>query len=397
MLDPAPHLVAALPDRISAASRRPKTLGRSTPGTISLAMGEPDGGTPPDVVEAAVRALRTGRTRYSQITGSPDLRRELSGHLSRVNGRELDAGNVVVTHGGSGGLATAILALVNPGDRVVIPEPTYSLYADQVAMAGAQPVWVPTAADGSLDLERIRTAAAGARMIIVCNPVNPTGAVYGRTEVEGLGTILEDHPALYLLSDEAYSDIVFDGLTFASALTLDSVRDRVVLVGTFSKSYAMTGWRLGFVCSAKDVADRINLVHRTINGPVNTFVQEAAVEALRIPDSELRSLAAGYQRRRDQVMRHLETLDAVCVVRPRGAFYAFPRIDSSLSSELLVERFADGGVLVRAGSEFGPSGEGHVRLSFATDEAALEEGLRRFVHVVSELELVRQDPTTATL
>jgi aspartate aminotransferase len=383
----APHLTASLPDRISAASSRPTTLGGATPGAISLAMGEPDGGTPPEVVEAAVRALRAGRTRYSQITGSPDLRREIAVHLSRVNGRELDAGNVVVTHGGSAGLAAAILALVSPGDRVVIPEPTYSLYADQVAMVGAQPVWIPTRADGSLDLERIAAAASDARIIIVCNPVNPTGAVFTKTDVEGVGAILQDHPNLYLLSDEAYSDIVFDGLAFASALTLDSVRDRVVLAGTFSKSYAMTGWRLGFVCAAQDVAHKINLVHRTVNGAVNTFVQDAAVEALRIPDSELRALAASYQRRRDIVMQHLGAVRSVSVVRPCGAFYAFPRINTSLSSEQLVRRFADGGVLVRAGSEFGPSGEGHVRLSFATDEASLEEGLRRFVRVISDLDL----------
>jgi aspartate aminotransferase len=350
-------------------------------------MGEPDGGTPPEVVEAAVRALRAGRTRYSQITGSPDLRREIAVHLSRVNGRDLDAGDVVVTHGGSAGLAAAILALVGPGDRVVIPEPTYSLYADQVAMVGAEPVWIPTRADGSLDLERIEAAAADARMLIVCNPVNPTGAVFTKTEVKDVGAILEDNPNLYLLSDEAYSDIVFDGLAFASALTLDSVRDQVVLAGTFSKSYAMTGWRLGFVCAAQDVADKVNLVHRTVNGAVNTFVQDAAVEALHIPDSELHALAASYQRRRDMVMQHLGAVRSVSVVRPRGAFYAFPRINASLSSGQLVRRFADGGVLVRAGSEFGPSGEGHVRLSFATDEASLEEGLRRFVRVISDLDL----------
>jgi aspartate aminotransferase len=147
----------------------------------------------------------------------------------------------------------------------------------------------------------------------------------------------------------------------------------------------MTGWRIGFICAAAAVAEKINLVHRTINGPLNTFVQDAAVEALRIPDKDLHALSTRFQRRRDLVMRHLDGLDAVSVVRPLGAFYAFPRIDSALPSVELVQRFADGGVLVRAGSEFGPSGEGHVRLSFATDEAALEEGLRRFTHVINAL------------
>jgi aspartate aminotransferase len=375
----------SLPERIRAASRRPRTLGGAVPGAISLAMGEPDSNTPTPVVEAAVRALRAGRTRYSQITGSPDLRQELASHLAQSQGLRVDPANVVVTHGGSAGLAATFLALLNPGDRVLLPEPTYSLYADHAAMAGARAEWISTRPDGSIDLQKLAAAASGARMLILCNPVNPTGMVFSKADIEGIGTLLRDHPGLYLLADEAYSDIVFDDIAFTSALTLTSVRDRVVLAGTFSKSYSMTGWRIGFICAATDVAEKINLVHRTINGPLNTFVQDAAVEALRIPDKDLHTLSARFQRRRDLVMQRLGRLDAVSVVRPLGAFYAFPRVDSALSSVELVQRLADGGVLVRAGSEFGPSGEGHIRLSFATDEASLEEGLRRFTHVIKAL------------
>jgi aspartate aminotransferase len=355
------------------------------PGAISLAMGEPDSNTPQPVVEAAVRALRAGRTRYSQITGSPDLRQEIASHLARSQGLEVDPANVVVTHGGSAGLAATVLALLNPGDRVLLHEPTYSLYADHAAMAGAKAEWISTRPDGSIDLHKLAAAAAGARMLILCNPVNPTGMVFSKDDIEGVGAILRDHPDLYLLSDEAYSDIVFDEIAFTSALELISVRDRVVLSGTFSKSYSMTGWRIGFVCAAAAVAEKINLVHRTINGPLNTFVQDAAVEALRIPDKDLHALSARFQRRRDLVMQHFDGLGAVSVVRPLGAFYAFPRIDSALPSVELAQRLADGGVLVRAGSEFGPSGEGHIRLSFATDEASLEEGLRRFTHIINAL------------
>lgn len=381
----AAQTTPSLPERIRAASRRPETLGRTVPGAISLAMGEPDSETPQPVVETAVRALRTGRTRYAQITGDRNLRQAAAARLSQAAGGELGAANVVVTHGGSAGLAAAVLALVGPGDRVLIPEPTYSLYADQVAMAGAEVIWVPTRIDGSLDLDKLAAEAPRARMLILCNPVNPTGTVFTKADIEGVGAILQDCPALYLLSDEAYCDIVFDDLTFASALTLDSVLDRVVLAGTFSKSYAMTGWRLGYVCAAVAVADRINLVHRTINGPLNTFVQDAAVEALTIPATELRAMSARYQRRRDLVLEYLDGVPGVSVTRPNGAFYAFPRIEGGATSEELVQQFAEGGVLVRAGSEFGPSGEGHVRLSFATDEVTLEEGLRRFVRVVATL------------
>jgi aspartate aminotransferase len=348
-------------------------------------MGEPDGGTPWQIVEEATRALKAGRTRYSPITGSPRLRHALAEQLSTKNARNLDERNVVLTHGGSAGLASAILALVRRGDDVLIPEPTYSLYADQLAMVGANTVWVPNRPDGTLDFERIAAGAPAARMIVLCNPVNPTGVVFNEEVLRGLGEILRNHPDLLLLSDEAYSNIVFDGAGFTSAMSLTEVSDQVVVVGTFSKSYAMTGWRLGYACASANVAASIDLVHRTFNGPLNTFVQDAALAALRVSDDELRSLAESYGRRRDLVMSYLGELPGVSVVVPQGAFYAFPKIDSTLSSEQLAERFAAGGVLVRAGSEFGPSGEGHVRVSFATDEASLAEGLRRFAAVVRDL------------
>ena len=375
----------SLPGRINLASRRPGSLGASVGGAISLAMGEPDAGTPPRVVDAAMHALRNGRTRYGPITGSPPLREAVAQHLATSSGLTLDEGNVVLTHGGSAGLASAILALVRPGDRVLLPEPTYSLYADHLAMVGAEAVWIANRADGTLDLERLAVAAPTARMIVLCNPVNPTGVVFPEANLHGLGEILRAHPGLFLLADEAYRDIVFDGTPFTSAMSLTDVVDRVVIVGTFSKSYAMTGWRLGFVCAAPEVAAPINLVHRTFNGPLNTFVQDAALAALRIPDDELGELARSYERRRDVVMSCLNDLTNLDVVPPRGAFYAFPRIDCGLSSERLATGFARGGVLVRSGSEFGPSGEGHVRLSFATDEASLREGLRRFAAVVNRL------------
>jgi aspartate aminotransferase len=375
----------SLPGRISLASRRPGSLGAQVSGAVSLAMGEPDGGTPRQVLDAAVHALRSGRTRYAAITGSPPLREAVAQRLSTVTGLALDDRNVVVTHGGSAGLASAILALVRPGDRVLLPEPTYSLYADHLAMVGAEAVWIANRPDGTLDLERIAAGAVNARMVVLCNPVNPTGVVFPEGNVRGLEEILRANRGMYLLSDEAYRDIVFDGAPFTSAMSMTEVVDRVVLVGTFSKSYAMTGWRLGFVCAAPDVAASVNLVHRTFNGPMNTFVQDAGLSALRIPDDELQELARSYERRRDVVMSCLDDLPAVSVVPPQGAFYAFPRIDCGLTSEQLAERFARGGVLVRAGSEFGPSGEGHVRLSFATDEASLREGLRRFAQVVRKV------------
>ncbi|MGX5717537.1 pyridoxal phosphate-dependent aminotransferase [Arthrobacter sp. MAHUQ-56] len=222
-------------------------------------------------------------------------------------------------------------------------------------------------------------------MIILCNPGNPTGRIYSAEELQELAQILETNPHLLLLADEAYADIVFDGLPFLSALQLSSVADQVILSSTFSKTYAMTGWRLGYVVAAPDLAATINLVHRSINGAINTFVQDAGMEALKIEETELEASARSYQARRDIVVECLTGVPGVSMLPPQGAFYAFPRIHSTLSSDAMTTRFAEAGVIVRSGSEFGPSGEGHIRISFATDVESLEEGLRRFVDVVRSL------------
>lgn len=372
------------PERIAASSRRPATLGAAAPGTISLAMGEPDAGTPTAVVDAAVRSLVKGRTRYSPMTGAPELREVLARKISAGHPRPTTTREVVLTHGGSAGLAAAMLALVRPGDRVLIPEPTYSLYSDHAAMVGAEVVWIAARADGSLDLDALRHEAATARMIILCNPGNPTGRIYSAADLAGVGAVLGDHPDLLLLSDEAYGSIVFDQLPFASALDLNDVSSQVVYCSTLSKTYAMTGWRLGYVVASGPLADKINLIHRTINGPLNTFVQDAALTALETPEEDLRVLTASYQDRRDLVLEALGGVAGVEILAPQGAFYAFPRISTSLTSDEMVARFAASGVLVRSGSEFGPSGEGHVRLSFATDIATLKEGLDRFVATIAD-------------
>lgn len=382
---PATQAVSSAVERIISASRRPSTLGAAVAGAISLAMGEPDSGTPAAITAAAIHELASGNTRYAPMTGAPELKAAVARQVQRDHGRHTAAEEIVLTHGGSAGLAATILALVNPGDTVLIPEPTYSLYADHVAMVGGIVSWIPNRADGSLDMGMIREQAAGARMVILCNPGNPTGRVYPDADLVALEEVLAANPQLLLLSDEAYASITFDGLKFTSALELASVRDQVIGCGTFSKTYAMTGWRLGHVVASPETAARINLIHRTINGPLNTFVQQAALTALQTVPEKLRAITDSYQQRRDIVLEHLAGLPKVSMLVPQGAFYAFVKIDSTLDSVALAARFAEGGVLVRAGSEFGPSGEGHVRLSFATDPDTLVAALRRFARVVNDL------------
>ncbi|MFI6369167.1 pyridoxal phosphate-dependent aminotransferase [Nocardia sp. NPDC050630] len=364
-------------------SRRSASLGAIPSGAISLAMGEPFAGTDSRITEAAMASARSGNTRYEALTGSSALREAIAKTLSAQYDRCIGAQAVVPTHGASAGLAAAILALVDPGDRVVIPEPTYSLYADHVAMAGGQVDWVPIGPDGSLDLEAIGERIQGARMVILCNPGNPSGRIHSRHEIDTVAAAAAESNC-YLISDEAYCDIVFDGLEFASVLSKPEYADIVVCCRTFSKSFAMTGWRLGYVVAGAAVADAVNLVHRTVNGALNSFVQHAGVAALGLADDLLTGLAEQYQYRRDLVVDNLHGIPGVHLARPQGAFYAFPRVDMDISSDDLTQRMADAGVLVRSGREYGPSGEGHFRISFATDTDSLTAGLDRVRKVLEE-------------
>jgi len=375
--------IGAVPRRIAAASRRPSTLGATPAGAISLAMGEPFSGTDPRIVEAAVDSVRSGNTRYAPLTGLPELKEAIAAKLSARHARVVAAEEIVPTHGASAGLAATILALVNPGDRVVIPEPTYSLYADLVAMAGGTAVWVENRADGSLDLDRIRPELPGSRMIIVCNPGNPSGRVIPREQLVELAAAVEKS-GTYFVSDEAYADIIFDGRSYFSSLDQPAIADLVVCCGTFSKSYAMTGWRLGYVVAGRPVAAAINLVHRTFNGALNSFVQQAGTAALGLEDDLLHELVKAYELRRDLVVERLSDVAGVDLAVPQGAFYAFPRVRTSISSDELTARMAAAGVIVRSGREYGPSGEGHFRISFAADPDKLDEGLDRVRSVLTE-------------
>ena len=383
---PGAFVASRTVERISAMSQRPSTMGVAPPGVISLAMGEPSEGTPEPIVDAAVEALRAGRTRYSPLAGLPALQQRIADHLTTRHGRAVAPDQVVCTHGASAGLAAAVLATVNPGDRVVLPEPTYSLYADHVAMAGGEVSWVPSYPDGSIDVERVETELQGARMLILCSPGNPTGAVVGQDDLRRLSAAAQAAGA-YLVCDEAYSAIVFDGIPYFSSLDLDATY-HIICAQTFSKAYAMTGWRLGYVVAEPAVAAAINLIHRTFVGALNTFVQDAGMIALDTSTKDLQRLTATYQERRDLVVRTLAGLPGVMMSRPQGAFYAFVRVGSALSSDELVARFRDAGVLVRSGREFGPSGAGAFRISFATGLEQLAEGLSRIVQVLSSVPVV---------
>lgn len=358
-------------------SRRP-ALAPAPPGAVSLAMGEPDFPTPPPVIEAAVAALREGNTHYADQKGLWELRAALAARLPAHPGRTWTADDIVVTHGATAALAAVVLAMIGPGDRVVIPEPAYSLYADLVVFAGGTVDFVPLAPDLHWDLDALAAALPGAAMMIFSNPSNPTGIVHREQELEALGKLLDGSDVL-VVSDEAYQRLVYPGHVLTSALEIASLRERTVYVQTFSKTYAMTGWRVGYLTGPRDVVDAAAHAHRTYNGSLNTAVQHAALAALDLPDGVVDAMVDTYRRRRELVVAQLSGVPGLHLVPPEGAFYGFLRYDADLPSEVVVRELAERKVMVRAGAEYGPSGEGHVRISFAAAENDLRTGLGRIV------------------
>ncbi|SER00300.1 aspartate aminotransferase [Lentzea xinjiangensis] len=358
-------------------SRRP-ALTPAPPGAVSLAMGEPDFSTPQPVVEAAEAALRAGETHYADQKGLWELRAALAHRLPPHPCRTWSADDVVVTHGATGALAAVVLAMIGPGDRVVVPEPAYSLYADLVVLAGGTVDFVPLGRDLHWDLDALAAALPGAKMMIFSNPSNPTGIVHHERELKALGDLLDGSDVL-VVSDEAYHHLVYPGHEAVPALAIDSLRDRTVYVQTFSKTYAMTGWRVGYLTGPRAVVDAAALVHRTLNGSVNSAVQHAALAALDLPGSVVDTMLARYRRRRELVIARLSDVPGLHLVPPEGAFYGFLRYDADRPSEEVVRELAERKVLVRAGAEYGPSGEGHIRISFAASEDDLRTGLGRIV------------------
>jgi aspartate aminotransferase len=369
--------------RVARASLRPPGA-MVGPGVISLAQGEPDFATPEPIAEALCRAVRDGYTRYGDMNGDPELREAIAQQASRIAGTPFTERSVLVSHGGAAAITAAILATVNPGDRVVLPEPTYSLYLDAVELAGGSAVFVPVRPDHHLDPGRLDPALDGARLVVLCNPVNPTGAVFDAAELDWLGQRLSGTDTL-VLADEAYADIVYDGACFTSALAVPSLRERLIYVQTLSKTYAMTGWRVGYVVAAEPVTSAIRHVHRTMNSSVNAAVQRAALAAITIGPVLAAPMLAAYAERREFVTDRIAAMDCLDAVRPDGAFYSFARYRGQLPAAGVTARLLAGGVAVRSGPEFGPSGEGHIRLSFATSLPNLAEGLDRVEAVLKEL------------
>lgn len=360
--------------RIAAHSLRP--ANRPGPDVISLASGDPDFETPPYIRAALIEAINAGYTHYVDNQGDPELRAAIAASLRGRGAGHLAAADVLVTHGASGAISAAFLALIDPGDRVIIPEPTYSVYADVLRLIGAEPVLVPTDPAFHLDFDRLEAVSAGARMMVICNPNNPVGVVYRRDELERLAALAE-RCDLFVFSDEAYEHLVFDNVEFTSSLAIPELQHRLIYCASLSKTYAMTGWRVGYLAGPTWIVREATRMHRSVNNALNASVQRAALAALTTPSDWPERMRLEYQARREIILDMLRTDPAFEFTVPEGAFYTFIRNPIGLTSAQMVEMALEYGVAIRSGAEYGPSGEGFFRITFATGRDQLIEGLRR--------------------
>ena len=347
---------------------------------ISLGIGEPDFDTPPAIVRAGIQALNAGETHYTSNSGIRELRVTLADHLERLYGLRYDPETeLLITVGVSEALYLALAATVDPGDKVMVPEPCFVSYNPEVIFAGGTPVNLCTSAENGFQLEasQVEEAITGrTKTLLLAYPNNPTGAVMNRERLLDIAHLAEKRDLL-VISDEIYDRLVY-GLEHTCFAALPGMRQRTILLGGFSKAYAMTGWRIGYAAAPAEILAAMRKVHQYTIMSAPTTAQYAALEALRNGEEAVEEMRARYDRRRRLIVDGLNNIGLTCF-EPRGAFYAFPSIaatgmsDEEFSERLLMEEK----IACVPGSAFGACGAGHVRCSYATAYDQIEQALER--------------------
>jgi aminotransferase len=360
--------------------RRFFDLASSMENVISLGVGEPDFVTPWNVIEASYHSLEQGYTAYTANAGLFELRNEISRYMKRRFGVTYSAEDeMVVTVGASQAIDIALRAVLNPGEEVIVVEPSFVSYAPTVTLAGGVPVPVNTYSEDDFKLQPEQIEAAitdKTKVLMLCSPNNPTGTVLSKGDLERIAEVVEKHDLL-VISDEIYAELTYDE-PYTSFPAVKNMRDRTILISGFSKAFAMTGWRLGFACGPKAILQAMLKIHQYTMMCAPTMAQHAALEALVNGQKDVVKMKESYRQRRSLVIHALEEMGLSCHV-PGGAFYVFPSIEKTgLSSEEFAEQLLmKEQVAVVPGSVFGESGEGHVRCSYATSVQKLEEAMRR--------------------
>lgn len=356
-----------------------KALEATGKNIVHLEIGQPDFVTPAYIIDEATASLRRGDTGYAPAAGLHELREAIALREGKLRNRTIGAGSVFVTPGAKTSLFLAMAATVNPGDEVIVPDPGFPAYESIALYLGAVPKGLPIVEDKqfSFDRDAFQSLVSDKTALVVLNsPSNPTGGIIPKEDLAFVAELAQKHN-FYILSDEIYDELAFEG-DAPSIAECEGMQDRTFIVNGFSKTYAMPGWRLGYVVVPKGFEETAEMLAVNVFSCTNTFVQRAGVRALEQTD-ETEAMKEEYRRRRDFVVTTLNAIPGVTCTSPGGAFYAFPNVSSfgHTSEEIANHLLENVGVAVLAGTYFGGQGEGYLRLSFATSMKELEEGLKR--------------------
>jgi aminotransferase len=376
---------------VSAIKQMP-LLASKVGGCVSLGQGIPSLNTPEFIREAVVKELRENGSvgKYSMQPGLPELKREIAIDLKRTRGMEgIDPdGEIAVTCGGMEALAAGIATIVERGDEVILPSPTYASHIEQVLFAEGEPRFVPLSEENGwkIDLAKLKNMVTKkTKALILCNPVNPTGTVFSEEELKQIADIVVEQN-LFVVTDEAYDFLVYDNMPYISLLSLPQLKNHIIGACSFSKRYCMTGWRVGFMYASERIIQQVLKVHDAFAICAPTISQYAALAALRatngkdgLGDKSIDELCSALSNRRELVCRRLDRLrDTFSYVKPNGGYYVFPRLQTNISSmEFALRLLNEARVVTIPGSAFGPTGEGHIRLSFGAAEEELTEAFDR--------------------
>ncbi|MBK6539349.1 MAG: pyridoxal phosphate-dependent aminotransferase [Ignavibacteria bacterium] len=368
---------------VLAKAKKLEAEGKSI---IHLEIGEPDFPTPQNICDAAIKSIQAGDTHYTASAGIPEVRNSISKYISRTRGIDVHPDEVVMTPGAKPIMFFAILALVNEGDEVIYPNPGFPIYESMIKFVGGVPVPVKLEETRNFafnieDFKKLITPKT--KMVIINTPQNPTGGILTESEIRQIADILKDREDIWILSDEIYSRLIFQGDHF-SITQIPGFRDRTIILDGFSKTYAMTGWRAGYGVMNVDLAKIIAQLMTNSNSCTNSMVQKACIEAYEGPQDSVEVMKEEFRVRRDIIVEGLNSIKGFSCIVPLGAFYAFPNISKTgLSSKELNDKLLyEGGVASLAGTSFGEFGEGYLRFSYANSRENIKEAIRRIKKVI---------------
>jgi len=393
----ADRLKTLQPSATLAMQARAKAMRAQGINVISFGAGEPDFDTPRHIKDAAIRALEAGQTKYTEVGGIPELRAAVCHKLKRDLGLEYAPDEVTVSCGAKHTLYNIVMALVNPGDEVLIPSPFWVSYPEQVRLLGGEPVPVATSESSGFDLDpgAVRRAVTSRTKILVLNsPGNPTGAVFSAAALRQVGQLAVER-GFWIISDECYEALTYEGRHVSIASLAPEIKARTLVVNTCSKAYAMTGWRLGYAAGPKPIIQAMTDIQSQVTSNPTSIAQWAAIEALTGPQDEVAKMVGEFDRRRRVIVEALNAMPGVSCVTPKGAFYVFPNVSGLFGKRWKGGRLTGSGdvsaflldearIATVAGVDFGS--DSHIRLSYATGLANIQEGMSRMAAAVRALE-----------